>query len=233
MLTLCETKLSHLIVHQFPSLSDQRGFKRVAISIGGHSSAYHSVLSLYCLLKEARKIEVKLLVTLPQMLQTPIESFCSTVFFISIPSNAGINEAPSSNVISGKECSFLETLLWANHRFAVCRRENAFTHQLLEVDLLRIWTLGKIITIRRELCHWTGLFTQPNDCHQFGKVPNISLIFSQSKMRHSKKITPEIFQMDSQKNYKSLICVRLFWREKSLFPVIGTGWNILTPSRKT
>jgi len=57
------------------------------------------------------KIEVKLLVTLLQMLQTPIESFCSTVFFISIPSNAGINEAPSSNVISGKECSFLETLL--------------------------------------------------------------------------------------------------------------------------
>lgn len=229
MLTLCETKLSHLIVHQFSSLSDQRGFKRVAISIGGHSSAYHSVLSLYCLLKEARKIEVKLLVTLLQMLQTPIESFCSTVFFISIPSNAGINEAPSSTVISGKECSFLETLLWANHRFAVYPVKNAL---LFRIELSRIWTAAKILIVRGKQTTQNRAFTQPNDCHQFGKVPNIALIFSQSKMRHSKKIKPEIFQMDSQKNYKSLICVLLFWREKSLFPVIGTGWNILTPSRK-
>ena len=46
---------------------------------------------------------------------------------------------------------------------------------------------GNIIIVRGKQTTLNRAFTQPNDCHQFGKVPNIALIFSQSKMRHSKK----------------------------------------------
>ena len=94
------------------------------------------------------------------------------------------------------ECSFIVILLCADRRFAICRLEK---HQLFELDLSGIWTSGKIILFAEKSRHWTGLLFEHTVVIIWQSPPDITLIFSQSEYRHSRRLSRKIFKWTDKK----------------------------------